>query len=90
MHPNLVSVKVLPDDKVEVGEGEHDDAEEGGEGAVEDRRQHVLQRHHHAPLTAPDARDETLKQINNKRFQFRVLYRDNFIIALPSEIPSHF
>jgi len=58
----LVSVRVLPDDKVEVWEGEHDDAEEGGEGAVEDRRQHVLQCQHHATLTAPDTRDETLKQ----------------------------
>ncbi len=60
VHP-VISIEVLPNDKVEVWEGEHDDAEEGGEGTVEDRRQHVLQSQHHAPLTAPDTCDETLK-----------------------------
>ena len=34
----------LPDNEIKVREGEHDDPEEGGQGAVQDRREHVLQR----------------------------------------------
>ncbi len=51
----------LPDNEIKVREGEHDDPKEGGQGAVQDRREHVLQRQHHATLSAADAREESLK-----------------------------
>ena len=45
-----------------MGEGEHDDAEEGGVGAVDDRSKHVLQGDHDSSLTVPNAGQEALKK----------------------------
>jgi hypothetical protein len=55
----------LPDNEIKVRESEHDDPEEGGQGAVQYRREHVLQRQHHATLSTADAREESLKMILN-------------------------
>ena len=36
------------DDEVKLGACHHDDTKEGGQGAVDDRRKHMLQGHPHA------------------------------------------
>ena len=47
-------------DKVEIGEGQHDYAEQRGYGAMDDGRHHQLERHLCASITSSDARYKTL------------------------------
>ena len=51
----------LPEYEVEVGEGEHEDADERGGGAAEDGSEHVPQGHDHPTVLVADAGQEALE-----------------------------
>lgn len=48
------------DDEVELGAGQHDDAQEGGQCAVHHRGEGVLGRHHHSTVPRANGRHESL------------------------------
>ena len=52
----------VPEDEVELGEGEHGDPQQGGDGAVGDGGEHVLQRQLCPPGAVTEAADKTLKK----------------------------
>ena len=51
-----------PDDEVEVGEGQHENADEGGDGAVEDGLEHLLQTTLDAGGAVTQTRQKTLPE----------------------------
>ena len=50
----------LPGYKVEVGEGEHEDADESGDGAAEDGSEHVPQGYDNSTVFVSYARQKAL------------------------------
>ena len=50
----------LPEYEVEVGEGEHEDAGKGGDGAAEDGGEHVPQGYDHSAVFVSYARQKAL------------------------------
>jgi len=51
----------LPEDEVELREGEHEDAQEGRDGAVDHRGEHRLQGQHCAPPPVTQASNKALE-----------------------------
>ena len=60
------SVRHLLDDEVKVGEGQHEDAEQRGDGAVDDWSEHEFERHLRAPVASADAGHEADEDVQRK------------------------
>lgn len=51
---------LVPDDEVELGSGQHEDAQQGGEGAIKHGGEHVLQSQDGALVPVANGSEESL------------------------------
>ena len=72
----------LPEYEVEVGEGEHEDADKSGGGAAEDGSEHVPQGHDHSAVLVAYAGQEALQTMKGK-FGYRPFAESPQIQSLP-------